>query len=141
MSFELRQAIYFDGNEYPVPTGNQPFPNPNDWVNADVPGLGKTSCTLFCRAMPWRRQEDYFEYFFKNEIIWYVFYVALSENIIKILKITSYNLTGSAVSDLSKPFPTYSYTLASNVEDVVKTDDGEYETYREFDIVYRGDVS
>jgi len=123
---KLYSAIYFDYAKYP------PLTAPHDWVNSTVNGIGLNTTSLFCRATPYRKIEDLRDYFFKNEIIWYRFFLSKDSHVIKILKVHVYELYDSLISDFSNIFPTYEYQFRSLVSDVNTTDDGYYKTYINF---------
>jgi len=136
MSFKFNTAIYFNNNEFPSSSGIIRTSNERDWVNSDVDGIGKITTALYCRAMPYRKIEDFHDYFNQNEITWYKLYISFSRKIIKILKIKSYGMKDSSISSFDNPFPLYIYNLSSNVTDVQQTDDKVYETYADFYIKY-----
>ena len=136
MSFKFDTAIYFNNNEFPTSSGSVKISNNRDWVNSIVDGIGKRETILVCRAMPYRKIEDFHDYFSRNEIIWYKFFISLSKKIIKILRIKSFGMSSSEISSFEIPFPKYLYTLRSKVTDVQITDDENYKTYTDFYIKY-----
>ncbi len=139
MSFKFNKAIYFNNNEFPISSGIAKTSNERDWVNSNVEGIGITTTSLHCRAMPYRKIQDFHDYFSRNEIIWYQLFISLSGRIIKILKIKSYQMAGSEISSFDNAFPLYIYNLSSEVTDVQQTDDKVYETYADFYIKYNSE--
>ena len=139
MAKKLYSAIYFDSqgktDNLPVDKyGNKTIAF--DWVDSKINGIGKQETSLYCRAMPRRKIEDFYEYFSRNEIIWYKFILSRASNILKILRVHSFDLNKGIFDVNYEPFPVYEYKLASFVTDVDKTDDDAYETYSDFYIQY-----
>lgn len=138
MSFALLNGIHFDKNIYPYSTGTQINTTEYDWVDSSVSKLGRQSTDLFCKAITDRKLEDFYEFFSNRKFIWYKILFNQSYRIIKILKVTSYDLTGARVANLQSPFPMLVYTLASLVKDVSVTDDDKYKVKRDFNYKYNG---
>lgn len=136
MSFEFDTAVHFYDKKFPVSDGELEVTTERDWVFGVVNGTGKQSTSLFFRAMPWRRIDELFHYFCRNEIIWYNLYINKNKKIMKILKVVSYNLESAEISSFNEAFPNYRYILKSFVMDVQETDDGLYKVYRDFYIKY-----
>ncbi|MFW5794309.1 MAG: hypothetical protein ACOCV1_02390 [Bacillota bacterium] len=143
---DFNTAIHFDGvtnysstdyrNGYPISTGMRRYSNGYDWVDCNAELPGKKQVSLYCRSIPSRRIEDFYEFFSKNEFVWYKLFLFENGKIFNILKIKSYKLVSANVINTTQLFPSYVYNLSSFVEQVIRTDDRLYKTYESFNINY-----
>lgn len=136
MSFEFDTAVHFNNFRLPISDGELEITTERDWVFGVVNGTGQQNTSLFFRGMPWRKIDEFYNYFSRNEITWYNLYINKNKKIMKILKIVSYGLDSSEISSFNEPFPNYRYILKSFVTDVQETDDGIYKVFRDFHIKY-----
>ena len=147
MSLKLYNAIYFDSRGMDTSSQDAPSYLPidrygnqsdiYDWINSTVNGIGNQSVSLFCQARTRRKIEDFYEYFSRNEIVWYKFILSRDTRILKILRVYTYDLEGAVFTITDEPFPSFEYKFKAFVSDVERTDDDRYETDNSFYINYR----
>jgi hypothetical protein len=140
----IYSAVYFP-NGFPKSTGIVPWDyvsnttdntTPYDWVDSKVDGIGNQSTVLYCRAMPLYKQEDFYQYFTGNEVLWYKLFLLASQKIYRMYEVLSSNLVSATTVNNTDYFPTFAYTLTSFVKSATVTKDNKYKVYSAFNIHY-----